>query len=182
MRLMLAVLLALLSMPVFAQAPVERPAQPVATPVPPAKAADVESIDGIIGALYDVISGPPGQARDWNRMRSLFVPGARMMSVGGKTRSVIGIRLGTVNDYIANSGPILLEKGFHERELKRSVEQFGDIAHVWTTYEGVIEKDKHTMRGINTLQLMYDGQRWWIVSLMWESEGEGLALPKKYLP
>jgi len=182
MRLLLAVLFALLSLPVFAQAPVERPPHPVATTVPPAKADDVKTIDAIIAALYDVISGPPGQARDWNRMRSLFVPGARMMPVGGKTRAVVGIRLATVNDYIASSGPILLEKGFHERELKRSVEQFGDIAHAWSTYEGRIGKDNHVMRGINTLQLMYDGQRWWIVSLMWEAEGEGLALPARYLP
>ena len=182
MRLLLAVVLALSSVPVFAQAKIERPPHPVATPVPQAKVDDVKSIDGIIAALYDVISGPPGQARDWNRMRSLFIPGGRMMAVGGKTRDVVGIRLLTVNDYVASSGPILLEKGFHERELKRSVEQFGDIAHVWSTYEGLIEKDEHTMRGINTLQLMYDGQRWWIVSLMWEAESEGLALPAKYLP
>ena len=167
----------------FAQTPPPAPVrQPVATPVPPAKDADVQSIDGILAAIYDVISGPPGQARDWNRMRSLFVPGARMMPVGGKTRGVIGIRLGTVNDYIAGSGQLILEKGFQERELKRSVEQFGDIAHVWSTYEGRIIKDDHTMRGINTLQLMYDGQRWWIVSLMWEAEAEGLALPARNLP
>ena len=178
MRMLLAFLL-VLSTSALAQQPVEAPPHPVATPVPPAKAADVDSIDGIVAALYDVISGPPGQARDWNRMRSLFIPGGRMMAVGGKTRDVVGIRLLTVNDYVASSGPVLLEKGFHERELKRSVEQFGDIAHVWSTYEGLIEKDKHTMRGINTLQLMYDGQRWWIVSLMWEAEGEGLALPAK---
>ena len=179
----LALLLALAAPASFAaDAPAEPPSQPVATPVPPANAKDVESIDAIVAALYDVISGPPGQARDWNRMRSLFVPGARMMPVGGKTKDAIGIRLLSVNDYIASSGPLLLEKGFHEHELARTTEQFGNIAHVFTTYEAKIEKDDHTMRGINTLQLMYDGQRWWIVSLMWQAESPELPLPAKYLP
>ena len=178
-----ALLLLALSAPVFAQTPPPAPQrQPVAMPVPPAKPADVDSIDGIIAALYDVISGPAGQARDWNRMRSLFIPGARMMPVGGPAKDDIRIRLMTANDYVATSGPLLLEKGFHERELARRVEQFGNIAHVFSTYEALIEKDKHTMRGINTIQLMHDGQRWWIVSLMWQAESDTLKLPAQYLP
>lgn len=186
MRLPLTLCLAFttLAAPAFAQtAPhAEPPTNPVVTPIPPAKDADVATLDGIIAALYDVISGPPGQARDWNRMRSLFVPGARMMPVGGKTKDAIGIRLLSVNDYIASSGPLLLEKGFHEHELARTTEQFGNIAHVFTTYEAKIEKDDHTMRGINTLQLMNDGKRWWIVSLMWQGESPELPLPKQFLP
>ena len=182
MRFLLPLLL-LLSAPAFAQQSAEAPPpHPVATTVPPAKATDVESIDAIVAALYDVISGPPGQARDWNRMRSLFIPGGRLMPVGGKTKDAIGIRLLTVNDYVATSGPILLEKGFQERELARTVEQFGNIAHVFTTYEAHIIKDDHTMRGINSLQLMHDGKRWWIVSLMWQAESPELPLPAKYLP
>ena len=148
----------------------------------PAKDADVQSIDGILAAIYDVISGPPGQARDWNRMRSLFVPGARMMPVGGHDKDDIHIRLLTVNDYVASSGPLLLEKGFHERELARKVEQFGNIAHVFSTYEATIEKDNVKLRGINTLQLMHDGKRWWVVSLMWQAETPELQLPAEYLP
>ena len=179
----LFILLWLVSAPLFAQQPAESPPpHPVATPVPPAKATDVESIDGIVAALYDVISGPPGQARDWNRMRSLFIPGGRLMPVGGKTKDAIGIRLLTVNDYVATSGPLLLDKGFREKELARTTEQFGNIAQVFSTYEALIEKDAHTMRGINSIQLMHDGKRWWIVSLMWQAEGNELPLPSKYLP
>jgi hypothetical protein len=168
--------------PAFAQAHAEPPSNPVVTAVPPAKDGDVATIDGLMAALYDVISGPPGQARDWNRMRSLFIPGARMMPVGGKTKDVIGIRLMTVNDYVATSGPLLLEKGFHERELARKTERFGNIAQVFSTYEAKIEKDDVTLRGINSLQLMFDGKRWWIVSLMWQAESKDVPLPKVYLP
>ncbi|UHQ20079.1 hypothetical protein LVB87_02660 [Lysobacter sp. KIS68-7] len=176
------VLLALAT-PAFAQAqPDGPPPQPVVTTVPPAKDADVATLDGLMAALYDVISGPAGQARDWNRMRSLFIPGGRMMPVGGKTKDVIGIRLMTVNDYVATSGPLLLEKGFQERELARKVERFGNIATVFSTYEAYILADGHVLRGINTLQLMFDGKRWWIVSLMWQAESPDLPLPKAYLP
>jgi hypothetical protein len=181
MRLLLPLLL-LLSAPALAQTHPAAPSQPVVASAPDAKPADVESVEAILGALYDVISGPAGQARDWNRMRSLFIPGGRMMPVGGKSKDAIGIRLMTVNDYVATSGPLLLEKGFHERELARTVEQFGNIAHVFSTYEGRIDKDNVTLRGINSIQLMNDGKRWWIVSLMWHAETADVQLPPKYLP
>ena len=170
----------------FAQTPRMSADQPVQMTVPAAAPADVESIDAIVKALYDVISGPPGQARDWARFRSLFVPTARMIPIGMiptglRAEGQFGLRLMAPNDYIATSGPLLLEKGFHEREIARRVEQFGHIAHVFSTYEGRIEKDDHTLRGINSLQLMNDGKRWWIVSLMWEAEAGDVKLPEQYL-
>jgi hypothetical protein len=158
------------------------PSQPVLFNGPAAADKDVASIDAIIAALYDVISGPSGQARDWNRLRSLFVPTARMMPVGVRPDGSAVMRLLQVNDYVASSGPVLLEKGFRERELARRTEQFGEIAHVFSTYEGTIEGEDHPMRGINSIQLMHDGKRWWIVSLMWEAENPKLSLPKQYLP
>ena len=148
----------------------------------PADPSDVESIDAIIAAAYDVISGPAGQARDWNRLRSLFVPTGRMMPVGVRPDDSVGMRLLQVNDYVAGSGPLLVEKGFHERELARRTERFGHIAHVFSTYEGKLDADGHVMRGINSIQLMHDGKRWWIVSLMWEAENPKLSLPAEYLP
>ena len=196
LRQTLPLFAALLAAPAFAQsgaAPAHAPAaaatvppsppiQPVLFNGPPAAEKDVASIDAIMGALYDVISGPVGQPRDWNRMRSLFVPTARMMPVGVRPDGNAVMRMLGVNDYIASSGPILLEKGFRERELARRTEQFGHIAHVFSTYEGTIEGEEHPMRGINTLQLMNDGKRWWIVSLMWEGESPTLSLPAQYLP
>ena len=179
----MALTLLLLAAPAFAQTPAAaRPAeQPVNFNVPAAAPADVASIDAIMAALYDVISGPAGKPRDWNRMRSLFVPTARMMPVGPRPDGSNGMRLLGVNDYVASSGPLLLEKGFQERELARRVEQFGAIAHVFSTYEAKIEKDGVTMRGINSVQLMHDGKRWWIVSLMWQAEHGELKLPAQYL-
>ena len=184
MRATLMLLAALAAAPAFAQqpAPAAPPAQPVNFNVPAAADADVASIDAIIAALYDVISGPVGQARDWNRMRSLFVPTGRLMPVGVRPDGSAGMRFLEPNDYIATSGPFLVERGFTEKELARRTERFGNIAHVFSTYEGTVASDGHVMRGINTIQLMHDGKRWWIVSLMWQAENETLKLPAQYLP
>lgn len=182
MRLALPLLLATLAVPAFAQAPAAPATQPVDFNVPAAADKDVASVDAIVAALYDTISGPAGQARDWNRLRSLFVPTARMMPVGVRPDDSVGMRLLQVNDYVASSGPLLVEKGFHERELARRTERFGHIVHVFSTYEGKLDADGHVMRGINSIQLMHDGKRWWIVSLMWEAENPKLSLPAEYLP
>lgn len=179
----LLLLAALVGGPAFAQTtPAAPPAQPVNFNVPAAADTDVASIDAIIAALYDVISGPVGQARDWDRMRSLFVPTGRLMPVGVRADGSAGMRILQVNDYIASSGHVLVEKGFTEKELARRTEQFGNIVHVFSTYEGTVASDDPAMRGINTIQLMNDGKRWWIVSLMWQAENATLKLPKQYLP
>lgn len=161
------------------------PAAPAVMPVivtnPRADTADVKSVDAIITALYDVISGGVGEARNWNRMRSLFVPGGRLMPTIPRPDSTIGMRMLSVNDYIAGSGPQLERVGFRERELARRIEQFGHIAHVWSTYEGRTETDSTVIRGINSIQLMNDGTRWWVVSVFWEAERPNLPLPQQYL-
>jgi hypothetical protein len=168
-----------------ASPPQARAQQPVGHPVvlsvPAARPADVGSIDAIITALYDVISGPAGQARDWNRMRSLFVPGGRLMPSGPRPTGGVGLRLLEVNDYIAASGPTLERLGFREREIARRTEQFGHIAHVFSTYEGRMEANGDVIRGINSIQLLNDGTRWWVISVYWEAETPQNPLPAQYL-
>ncbi len=154
-------------------------ASPVSVVQPPARAADVQSIDGIIAALYDVISGGIGEQRNWGRMRSLFIPEARIMAIFPKKDSKdLGLRILSISDYIANSGPRLIEVGFREKELARKTEQWGELAQVFTSYETIEEKDNITRRGINSVQLMHDGTRWWIISLLFEAERPQLQLPE----
>ena len=103
----------------------------------PADPREVQSIDAIIAAAYDVISGPAGQKRDWNRERSLFYPGARLIptaSVPGRNDVDLEPQILDVEAYIARAEP-LLKTGFYETEIARHTEQFGRIAHVWSTYE-----------------------------------------------
>lgn len=147
------------------------------------RTADVASMESILAALYDVISGPAGQKRDWSRMRSLFVEGGRLIAVGKKPTGEFTQRMMTVEDYIKTSGPFLEEKGFFEKEAARRVDNFGNIAHVFSTYEARMKADdaKPFLRGINSIQLMNDGKRWWIVTVYWQAESAENPLPEKYL-
>jgi hypothetical protein len=155
----------------------------------PASRGDVESIDAIIGAAYDVISGPAGKERDWDRERSLFIPGARLIPTAVKAGvTSLGGRLAPqvleVESYIARTREFFAANGFFEKEVARRTEQFGHIAHVWSTYESRHdEKDAEPfMRGINSIQLFFDGDRWWIVTIYWQHESPDEPIPGKYLP
>lgn len=149
---------------------------------PAAKPADVASMDSIVAALYDVISGPAGK-RDWDRMRSLFVPYGRLIPVGKRANGEMGNRAMSVDDYIAGSAKFLEDNGFYEREIARRTERFGNIAHIFSTYESKHKADdpKPFARGINSIQVMNDGKRWWIVTVFWQGESADNPLPEKYL-
>jgi hypothetical protein len=150
---------------------------------PAADPADVSSVDAIITAVYDVISGDAGVARDWDRWHTLFAEGATLSAVvrgqNGAPRRVIM----TPESYAAQSGPVLERDGFHETEIGRTAESFGLIAHAFSTYESRrAESDPEPfMRGINSFQLMSDGNRWWVVSIFWLAEGPDNPIPAKYI-
>jgi hypothetical protein len=158
--------------------------QTSATPTTPtANPADVASVDSIIAAVYDVISGPASKKRDWDRMRSLFVPGARLIPTGPRPAGGYGSRVLTVNEYIERAGPFFDKEGFYESEVARQTEQFGQIVHAFSTYESRHTPDnaKPFARGINSIQLMNDGTRWWVVTIFWQGEDDKTPLPEKYL-
>lgn len=154
-----------------------------ATDTIPAQDKDVQSIDAIIGALYDVISGPAGQKRNWERMRSLFLPEGRLVATGIRPDGTTGKRVMSVEDYINTSGPFLEKNGFFEREIGRKTDHFGCVAHVFSTYDSkkTLADEKPFMRGINSIQLYHDGKRWWVLSVFWQPETPQLPIPDKYL-
>ncbi|HEX6180766.1 MAG TPA: hypothetical protein VFZ47_05930 [Chitinophagaceae bacterium] len=149
----------------------------------PADPKDVSSVDAIIAALYDVISGPAGQKRNWDRMRTLFIPEARLIPTGKRPDGSYARRVLSVEDYINSSGPQLEKNGFFEREIGRKTDQFGNIVQVFSTYDSkrTLADEKPFMRGINSIQLWYDGTRWWIVNIFWQSETPDTPIPDKYL-
>ena len=158
------------------------------TSAPAANPADVASIDTIIAAAYDVISGPAGQKRDWNRERSLFIPGARLIPTSkragvSKIDSEGGPDVLDVEGYIARVEAYFQEEGFFEKEIARRTEQFGNIVHVWSTYESRYSPDdpQPFMRGINSIQLIYREGRWWIVTIYWQHESADQPIPAGYL-
>jgi len=143
---------------------------------------DVASEDAILSALYDAISGPACQHRDWDRFKSLFVPGARLIPTGfpnGKATA----RVETPDEY-ANSAKVGLEEnGFFEREIARPGETFGAISHAFSVYESRRQANdaKPFARGINSIQLLNDGTRWWILTVYWQSERPDSPIPEAYL-
>lgn len=142
----------------------------------------VRSIDMTVSALYEVISGEKGDERNWELFKYLFYPRANMVASGINREGQIGARYISSEEYIEMSGEILVENGFIENELNRVTEQFGSMAHVFSTYESFHSKmeAKPFMRGINSIQLLYDGNRWWIINIYWSQESQSNPIPQKY--
>jgi hypothetical protein len=182
MKVLPLVLAALLTVSAFAQQAPTKPAPAeTAKTAPEAKADDVKSIDAIMKALYDVISGPAGP-RDWNRFQSLFIPEAHLIFSGKDKEGKPIHRAMTPAEYQERAGGFFLKEGFFESSIANKVDQFGTVAQVFSTYESRHEKGAQPFaRGINSIQLMNDGTRWWIVNILWDSERPDNPIPEKYL-
>jgi hypothetical protein len=148
--------------------------------VPAAKPADVDSIDHILATLYDVISGPPGP-RDWDRFRSLFISTGRLTSATKAADGSVRVHPNTPDDYAKLAGAYFLKNGFFENSLVNKVTTFGNIAQVLSSYESRHNAGETPFaRGINGIQLVNDGKRWWIVSIFWDEERPDNPLPKDF--
>ncbi len=149
-----------------------------------ANPTDVASIDTIMKAVYDSISGDAGQARDWDRFRLLFHRDARLIPSGKNAATgIVGARALTPEEYVERASPTFAKEGFFEREKARRTEIYGNIAHVFSTYESFrsLSDQKPFMRGINSFQLLNDGKRWWIITIYWQGETPENPIPNKYL-
>lgn len=145
----------------------------------------VESLDAIINNLYAVISGEKGQERDWEHFKFLFHPEAKLIPSGKiPDGSIYQARFLKPQDYIKTSGTYLVDNGFFEVETKREVQTFGSISHVFSTYQAYRSagETEPFMRGINSIQLLNDGERWWILNVYWTQETPENPIPNKYLP
>lgn len=150
---------------------------------PQAQKSDVESVDAIIRAFYEVPAGAPGQARDWDRYRSLFVPAARLIPARTGADGTAGAYFLPVSDYIEANKTYFEKGGFWDREVARKTEMFGNIVHVWSTYESrrKSEDTEPYVRGINSIQLLKDNDRYWIIGVFWDYERPDNPIPPRYL-
>jgi hypothetical protein len=166
-----------LLLPVFAAAGQSAPATAAAD------ARDVESIDAIITALYASISGPAGHPRQWDRMRSLMAPNARLVPTGRNREGQAVLRNWSVEEYIATAGPSLERDGFFEREIGRSMQRYGNVVHLLSAYDSkrTAADPEPFARGVNSIQLWFDGQRWYVVSIFWEAETPAHPIPAELL-
>lgn len=142
---------------------------------------DTRSIESTVLALYDVISGEPGSPRDWDRFKNLFKPEARLIPTRKDDQGNLTIKTMTPDEYVQLFSS-RISTGFFERELSRKVEEYGTVVHVFSTYETKEKKDGPvTNRGINSIQLFKDKDRYYVVNIFWCAESMGFALPDKYL-
>ena len=151
-------------------------AQPTASP------EDVGTLDGILRAYYEVVSGPAGQPRDWARDSTLHHPEAQVVIVGSDDAGQTVVRAMDLAGYHRRTGG-LAASGFFEHELRREVQTHGAVTHVWSTYEWRTTEDGPVGgQGVNSIQLVYDGTRWWITSWMFDGRSEAPPVPSEYLP
>jgi hypothetical protein len=149
--------------------------QDLSSLVPTPRPDDVNSLDGILKAIYDVISGPAGD-RDWNRFRSLFVPEARLTSATQKNGGPV--RLLDVEGYARGAGSYFKTHAFYESAIVNRIQKFGNIAQVFSSYASrTAPNEKPFARGVNSIQLFNDGSRWWVLSILWDEESPANPLP-----
>lgn len=139
---------------------------------------DIESLDGIISAYYEVVSGPEGP-KQTERDKSLHHPNAHVMTSGVDKNGKPYLKSMTLAEFHQNTS----QAEFYETEISRTTESFGNITHVWSTYSFKDKPDGPVLgRGINSIQLYNDGSRWWILGWVYDSERKGNPIPEKYLP
>ena len=162
----------------------QRPApQHVDVPTIAPRPEDVATIDGILHAFYDVISGPAGQPRQWSRDRTLYIPDVHFVSLSTDSAGHVRADVVTHQMFVDRSNPSLVRRGFFETEIHRTTARFGNVVHVFSTYE-MRERVEGPVfgRGINSIELFWDGTRWWIAAAQWDDERPDNPIPKEYLP
>lgn len=143
---------------------------------------DVATLDGIMNAYYEVVSGPAGVPRQWERDKSLHIPDAQVVIVRDDSTGVPIGRAITIGQYHEMSGAVA-SSAFYEYEIHRVTQRHGAVAHVWSTYEWRRDEDGPVAgQGVNTIQLYHDGERWWITSWMFDGRADAPAVPAEYLP
>lgn len=146
-----------------------------------ARPEDVASPSAIVRASYVAISGPPGQVLNLDRFRSLFLPQAQLISVNTKDGQGVA-RAMALQEFTDMVSARIGKDGHIEHEIAQRIEVYGNIANVWSSYESrKTSGDAQVTRGINSIQLMNDGKRWWISGAQWQHETAEAPIPAKYL-
>ena len=156
----------------------------VAIPQIEPRPEDVSTIDGMVRAYYEVVSGPAEKKREWGRDATLYVPGIRFLIFREDKNGKTSVRTLTHQEFVDESQAAMAGKAFYEREVHRIAHRAGNVAHVFCTAEqaysptGPVEG-----RSIDSLEMYWDGSRWWITNAnIWEVDTKARPLPKEFLP
>lgn len=134
--------------------------------------ADVQTIDGMVAAYYDIVNVKPGAPRQWDRDHTLYAPWVHFVAH-------VPERMIMTHQEFVDRFDAMLARGFEEHELRRAVVRYGNVAQVTSSYETIVD-GKHS-RGVNMLQLYFDGVRWWIEGAVWQDETPDRPIPAELL-
>lgn len=127
--------------------------------------------DSLIRALYDIVSGPAKSAKDWARLERLHAPGALITPTQHRNTVAFAAAPQALPTFIELNKRLFADRGFYEREIFHRAQRFGHIAHVWSGYEAREHPDGPIQaRGVNSFQLLNDGQRWCVLSATWDTD------------
>lgn len=147
---------------------------------------DLQSIDGVLTALYGAVQRPPGEGFRWDLLRAIAHPQAVMIpsteQQGGQL-VFLGVEdfIAWADEFAGAGGPD--DPGFAEEEITRRVERYGDVAQVFSTYQAHLWDDEEILaRGINAITLVWNEGRWWLASIAWDEEVGAGPIPDNYLP
>jgi hypothetical protein len=144
---------------------------------------NVATVDSTIKTFYKAISGKKGEKRDWTLFKFLFHADAKLITAGKNNDREFLVNYMSAADYVKNTEKWMVTNGFIQKEISRKSEVFGKMAHVFSTYECFINDNMEApeMRGINSIQLLNDGERWWIMNVYWTKESWLNPIPSQYL-
>ena len=145
---------------------------------------DLTSVDAVIEALYASISGPAGAPRDWELFHLLMHPGAaRLISMDVDPEGRAVHRVMTPESFVESADGSLVANGFFEREIGFTQERFGNMVHRFSAYDSkrTLDDPEPFSRGINSIQLLWDQGRWWIVTILWDRERADNPIPASML-
>ena len=146
------------------------------------RAEDVASPDAIVKALYECLSGPAGK-HNFQRLRSLYLEGARLIPIGNRIHAEGNTHVMSVNEWIDDISGYFQDNDFYIREIQNHSDRFGDMIQVFSTYEAGNELEGgQKTRGIRALQLLHRDDRWWIVNVMWDNETRNNPIPGEFTP
>jgi len=152
------------------------------TPAYKARPEDINSPDAIIKAMYSLISGPAGK-RNWPRLKTLYLPGARLIPTGRRIHKPGELQVLTIDEWVEDVKDFFAEEDFYETEIVRHTDRFGNIIQAFSTYVAKNNPEGPVIaRGINSIQLLFHEKRWWIVTVFWDNESTDNPIPEEFLP
>ncbi len=147
-------------------------------------ADNVSSVDSIVSSIYQIVSGEKGEERDWELHKTIFHPEARIITNYVDENGEYQIYFLSVDEYMDQYKDYFKNNFLFERDVNREIERFGNMAHVFSTFESY-EKSGDSIpykKGTASIQLYNDGERWYVLNMYYKNESENEKVPERYLP